>query len=533
MRTGYTQDDVISFAKVLTGWTLVPPGDNPEHGGEFIFNPRLHEPGAQTGARQDLRRTRASSRAAPCCAISRRIRRPRPTSPPSWRAHFIADEPPPPLVERLAKTFRDTDGDLKEVATTLVSSDEAWTQPRTKLKRPSEWVVGMVRATGITQADPARFTGGQALLGEPLWRPPSPKGYPDDEASWIDGMGRRLDIANNFAERVAGTLDPQAIIETCSDRGVGASEAGGRPRREPAAGAGAAVHVGRFSEEVSMALRRHLPSRREVLLGSGALFAWSQMPRLARAEGRDPRMLVIVLRGALDGLGAVAPVGDPDWVGLRGDRALLLDGKPPALPLDSLLRAQSRDAEPAPALQGAAGRDRACNRDALSRALAFRRPGRAGKRPYARPGAIDTGWLNRALLALASDGRVDPRGSRALGVGSGDAAGGARPAPVMSWVPQRLLPASDGHADRACWISTTTPIQSWRPRSRHACAWPRLARHRIGRFDGRRRSGLRPPASRRARLLRRSRRQRCALSGQAGRPARRRARLRRLGYAHQ
>ena len=59
----------------------------------------------------------------------------------------------------------------------------------------------MVRATGLTKADPARFTGGQALLGEPLWRPSSPKGFPDDEASWIDGMGRRLDVANNFAER--------------------------------------------------------------------------------------------------------------------------------------------------------------------------------------------------------------------------------------------------------------------------------------------------------------------------------------------
>src|SRR5258707_4929353 len=72
----------------------------------------------------------------------------------------------------------------------------------------------MVRATGILQADPARFTAGQALLGEPLWRPPSPKGFPDDEASWIDGMGRRLDVANNFADRVAGRVDPQEVIET-------------------------------------------------------------------------------------------------------------------------------------------------------------------------------------------------------------------------------------------------------------------------------------------------------------------------------
>ena len=128
--------------------------------------------------------------------------------------HFIADEPPPALVERMAKAFLDTDGDLKEVARAMVSSDEAWTQPPTKLKRPGEWVVGMVRATGLTQADPARFTDGQALLGEPLWRPPSPKGFPDDEASWIDGMGRRLDVANNFAERIAGRTDPQEVIET-------------------------------------------------------------------------------------------------------------------------------------------------------------------------------------------------------------------------------------------------------------------------------------------------------------------------------
>jgi uncharacterized protein (DUF1800 family) len=72
----------------------------------------------------------------------------------------------------------------------------------------------MVRATGLTQADPTRFTDGQALLGEPLWRPPSPKGFPDDEASWIDGLGRRLDVANIFAERVAAGTDPQDIIET-------------------------------------------------------------------------------------------------------------------------------------------------------------------------------------------------------------------------------------------------------------------------------------------------------------------------------
>jgi uncharacterized protein (DUF1800 family) len=213
VRSGYTQEDVIAFADVLTGWTLIPPGDNPEHGGEFTFNPRLHEPGAQrvlgkTYDDETVEQGRAVFRdlaAHPATAthLADRLAR-----------YFIADTPPAPLVERMAKVFRDTEGDLKEVARAMVSSDESWTQPPGKLKRPSEWVVGMVRATGLTQADPKRFTDGQALLGEPLWRPSSPKGFPDDEASWIDGMGRRLDIANNFAERVSDRVDPQDVIET-------------------------------------------------------------------------------------------------------------------------------------------------------------------------------------------------------------------------------------------------------------------------------------------------------------------------------
>src|SRR5579864_3704085 len=85
-----------------------------------------------------------------------------------------------------------------------------------------------------------------------------------------------------------------------------------------------------------MTIAFHAPSRRELLLASGVLFAWAHMPRAALAEGRDPRFLVIVLRGALDGLATVPPVGDPDWLRLRGDKALTLDGTTAALPLDNL-----------------------------------------------------------------------------------------------------------------------------------------------------------------------------------------------------
>jgi uncharacterized protein (DUF1501 family) len=193
---------------------------------------------------------------------------------------------------------------------------------------------------------------------------------------------------------------------------------------------------------MSVTFHHHLPSRREALLGAGALFAWSQMPRLARAEGRDPRLLVVVLRGALDGLGAVAPVGDPDWVGLRGDRALLLDGKTPALPLDSFFALNPAmpnlhrlyKAQQASIVHAAATpyreRSHFDGQDVLESGLA-------------RPGATESGWLNRALLALESDGQVDLRGGRALGIGAVTPLVVRGRAPVMSWLPQKLLPASD------------------------------------------------------------------------------------------
>ena len=152
-----------------------------------------------------------------------------------------------------------------------------------------------------------------------------------------------------------------------------------------------------------MGFDNHLPTRRELLVGSGALFAWSQMPRIARAEGRDPRLLVVVLRGALDGLGAVAPVGDPDWVDLRGDRALVLDGKPPALPLDSFFALN-------PAMPNL-HRLYKTGKAAIVHAAATPYRERSHfdgqdvlESGFTKPGATASGWLNRALLAMESGG---------------------------------------------------------------------------------------------------------------------------------
>ena len=127
--------------------------------------------------------------------------------------HFVADEPPPALVERLAKRFLATQGDLKQMAKALVAAPEAWEAPRAKLKRPGEWVVGILRAAGVTPPDIGPVMQAHNLLGEPLWRPPAPNGFADESAPWLDGLTQRLDIANQFARRLGAEADPRDVFE--------------------------------------------------------------------------------------------------------------------------------------------------------------------------------------------------------------------------------------------------------------------------------------------------------------------------------
>jgi uncharacterized protein (DUF1501 family) len=182
-------------------------------------------------------------------------------------------------------------------------------------------------------------------------------------------------------------------------------------------------------------------SRRHLLLSSSALFAWAQLPTLARAEARDPRLLVMVLRGALDGLAVAAPVGDPDWVALRGNAAFGLASKPAALPLDSFFALNPAmpnlhrmyQAGHAAIVHAAATsyRDRSHfdGQDVLESGLAG-------------PARSETGWLNRALAALEGQGRV-AAGGKALAVGPVAPLVVRGPAPIVAWVPQRVLPASE------------------------------------------------------------------------------------------
>ena len=193
-----------------------------------------------------------------------------------------------------------------------------------------------------------------------------------------------------------------------------------------------------------MSAMLHAATRRELLLGSGALFAWAFVPRIARAEGRDPRFLTIVLRGALDGLAAVAPVGDPDWIKLRGDNALKLDASTPALPLDGFFAFN-------PAMPNLHRLYKA-GQAIIVHAVATPYRERSHfdgqdvlESGYARAGRADTGWLNRALAGLAPGDRVGAGGNgrRSFAVGPITPLVVRGPAPVLSWVPSRLPPVSD------------------------------------------------------------------------------------------
>jgi uncharacterized protein (DUF1800 family) len=212
VRTVYTQADVTTFANVITGWTTLRTRDDPGHGGEFVFNPRMHEPGEQTligktypgggvqqgrGVLADLARHPATAR-----HVAQKLAR-----------HFIADEPPPALIDRLTFRFFESEGDLKEVAKALVTAPEAWAAERAKIKRPGEWLVATRRAIGAMGGNIQAMATQQALLGEPLWRPSAPKGFSDDNAAWLGGLKLRLQAANGFAQAVAGNVDPRELVD--------------------------------------------------------------------------------------------------------------------------------------------------------------------------------------------------------------------------------------------------------------------------------------------------------------------------------
>jgi len=212
---GYSQADVTSLARILTGWTFGQKGKNDGPPGEFYFNPSMHEPGihgvlgvsyAQSGLAQgeavlaDLARRPETAR-----HIAKKLAR-----------HFIADNHPVELENRLASVFLESGGDLKAVAIALVTSDAAWI-PRNKIKLPQEFLWSAIRALQI-QVPPSLAISMLTSLGQPLWNPPSPEGFKDDSATWLasDAIKDRLEVASQLAQSYGGSINPSDLtVKVC------------------------------------------------------------------------------------------------------------------------------------------------------------------------------------------------------------------------------------------------------------------------------------------------------------------------------
>ncbi len=212
--SGYTQDDVTSFARMITGWTYVGRKGRLGEPGTFLFNANAHEPGAQRLLGKVYDNSGIGQGEAALADIARHPATAKFIATKFVR-HFVADDPPPALVTRLQGVFTKTDGDLRAMTVALVDSDEAWHAPLTKMRSPYEYLVASGRLLARIPEDPGLYLGGLNTLGQPLWTPPGPNGFPDTNAAWAapEGMKLRLDIAARISSRIAPSIDPRDLLE--------------------------------------------------------------------------------------------------------------------------------------------------------------------------------------------------------------------------------------------------------------------------------------------------------------------------------
>jgi uncharacterized protein (DUF1800 family) len=210
---GYTQKDVTEVARCFTGWTM----RNPRGAPRFVFNERIHDRGEKHvlghrikgGGKNEgddvihLLATHPSTARFISYKLARR---------------FVADEPPPALVDRAAATFRKTNGDVRAVVKTIVTSPE-FTSPAAraaKIKTPLEFVVSAVRASGAEVDDARGLAQRLATMGMPLYQQQPPTGYKDTADAWVStsGLLARLNLALDLTRgKVRGVaVDPAAAI---------------------------------------------------------------------------------------------------------------------------------------------------------------------------------------------------------------------------------------------------------------------------------------------------------------------------------
>ncbi len=214
VEAGYTQADVTEFARAMTGWGVGGVREGEGEAGRTIFRDAAHEPGPRTimgrryaeGGYEQSRAVMRDLAASPYTArhLASKIAR-----------HFVADDPPPGLTARLTQAYLDSRGDLAVVARSLITAPETWEAQAQKFKTPYEFMVSSWRAAGTSPEDIARVAPVMASMGQRAFAAPSPKGWPDDTASWAapDGIVKRMAWSESFATQAAGERDPVVLAQ--------------------------------------------------------------------------------------------------------------------------------------------------------------------------------------------------------------------------------------------------------------------------------------------------------------------------------
>jgi uncharacterized protein (DUF1800 family) len=219
---GYTQRDVTELAKVLTGWSI----DQPQRGGGFKFNDRAHEPGNKfvlghkIGDRGESEGMEMLDVLAHHPSTARFISK-------KLALRFVSDHPPQSLIDRMADTFLQKDGDIREVLRTMFTSPEFWAADayRAKVKTPLEFVVSSVRASGVQVQNAQPLVQFLNRMGMPLYGMQPPTGYSTKAETWVNSAAllTRMNFALQLATgKLPGTsVDAQALLHgaTAPDSG--------------------------------------------------------------------------------------------------------------------------------------------------------------------------------------------------------------------------------------------------------------------------------------------------------------------------
>jgi uncharacterized protein (DUF1800 family) len=208
---GYTQKDVTEVAKVFTGWTI----EDPRKGVGFTFNERRHEPGPKYVLGQTIQENGEQEGLAVLHQLA---------SSPATAHHlsqqlaerFVSDTPPPALVDRMAKTYLHSDGDIRQVLRTMFTSPEFWSREayRAKVKTPEEFVLSAVRATGGEVERPAIVLNAMNQLGMPFFGCQTPNGYSWTAGAWVNSgdLLTRINIALALAGHKLGTATDLDVL---------------------------------------------------------------------------------------------------------------------------------------------------------------------------------------------------------------------------------------------------------------------------------------------------------------------------------